>query len=65
MLIVSSPVCHRRRLVLARHNGLVDVLFLRRMDAHQDLDRFNHALGIANEITVDLLRRQVVDHTGE
>ena len=28
-------------LLLARHDSLVDILFLRRMDAHQGLDRLD------------------------
>src|ERR1017187_9415894 len=52
-------------LLLARHDSLVDILFLRRVDAHQSLDRLDHPLGVANEKTVDLFRRQVLDRAGE
>jgi hypothetical protein len=31
------------------------------MDAHEGLNRLDHALGVANEITVDHLRWQVLD----
>jgi hypothetical protein len=34
------------------------------MHAHQSLDRLDDPLGIANEIAVDLLRRQVLDQAG-
>ena len=35
------------------------------MHAYQSLDRLDDPLGVANEIAVDLLRRQVLDHAGE
>ena len=54
-----------RPLILLRHDGIVDILLLRRVDAHQRLDRFEDTLGIANQVTVDLLRRQVLDQAGE
>jgi len=51
--------------LLPCHDGVVDILFLRRMDAHQGLNRLDHALGVANEITVDHLRWQVLDDTSK
>ena len=35
------------------------------MHAHQRLDRLDHLLGVSNEIAVEFLRRQVLDHAGE
>jgi hypothetical protein len=35
------------------------------MHAHESLDRLDYALGIANEIAIDLLRWQVLDQAGE
>jgi hypothetical protein len=51
------PGRRRRQLLLLRDDGVVDILFLRRMDAHQGFDRLDHALGVANEVAVDILRR--------
>jgi hypothetical protein len=48
-----------------RHDGFIDVFLLRRVHTDQGLDRLDHPLGFANEIAVDLLRRQVLDHAGE
>ena len=50
---------------LSRDHGFVDVFLLRGMHAHQGLDRLDDPLGVANEIAVDLFRRQVLDHAGK
>ena len=41
-----------------RQHRIVNVLLLRRMNAHQGLDRFDHALRVAHEIAIDRLRLQ-------
>src|SRR6266853_1881241 len=46
-----------------RRHGLIDVLLLRGMHAHQGLDRLDDPLGVADEIAVDILRRQVLHNT--
>src|SRR5450755_2328228 len=53
-----SDRCPRRR-------GFLDVFFLCRMHSHESLNRLDYALGIANEIAIDLLRWQVLDQAGE
>ena len=50
---------------LARRDGLVDILFLRVVEAHQRLDRLDHPLRVADEIAVDVLRRQAFGEAGE
>jgi hypothetical protein len=35
---------------------LIDVLFLGIVDAHQGLNRFNHALGITDQVTIRIGR---------
>ena len=35
------------------------------MHAYYSLNRLDYPLSVANEIAVDLLRRQVLDHTGQ
>jgi hypothetical protein len=50
---------------LSRCYGIVDVFLLRGMDAHQGLDRLDDPLGVANEIAVDLFRRQVLHDAGK
>ena len=62
---LTALSCTRRRHLLPCHDGVVDIFFLRRMDAHEGLNRLDHALGVANEITVDLLRWQVLDDTSK
>jgi hypothetical protein len=47
-----------------RHYGFVDVFLLSRMHAYQNLNCLDDPLGVANEIAVDPLRRQVLDHAG-
>ena len=37
---------------------LIDVLFLRVVQAHEGLDRLDHTLGVAKEIPVGILRLQ-------
>ena len=49
----------------ARRNGLVDIFLLGGVEAHQGLDRLDQALGIANEVAVDLFRRQVSGDAGK
>ena len=48
-----------------RRDGLVDVFFLRGVQAYQGLHRLDQPLRVANEIAVDILRRQLLRHGGE
>ena len=41
---------------------LVDVFFLRVVDAHQRLDRFDDALGVADQVAVDLDNLKLLGH---
>ena len=43
------PTFTTPELILLCHDGVVDILFLRRMDAHQGLNRLDHTLGVAND----------------
>ena len=46
-------------LALSRRRMLIDVFFLRIVQAHQGLDRFDHALGVADQVAVGVGGRQV------
>src|SRR6478735_5232439 len=50
---------------LVRGDGLVDVFFLRGVKADQGLDRLDQPLCVANEIAVDIFRRQLLRDAGE
>ena len=50
---------------LVRSDGLVDVFFLRGVKADQGLDRLDQPLCVANEIAVDIFRRQLLRDAGE
>ena len=50
---------------LSRRDGFVDVFLLRGVQAHQGLDCLDQALGVTDEVAVDLFRRQVLGDAGE
>ena len=44
---------------LSALNGVIHFLFLCDMNSHQDLDGFDDALSVADQITIRLLRRRI------
>jgi hypothetical protein len=64
--IGTRPACAGGRLApSARHHRVVDILLRGGMNPHQGFERFDHALGVADQIAVDLLGRRILGELGE